>query len=165
MSPRTKSILLLLATLVIGLLLGALANGYLVRQRLDRLGNLMTPDGFSARLEQVVKPTSEQQREALRKVLEGAAPKAIQIMRQSRQDMRALNDSVKAELEDILSGEQMARLEEHLRFRRRGPWRDGRPRLEEPGPPRPPRFRRRMGRDSGRVHPDSMPPPPPPPME
>ncbi|MBT8401612.1 MAG: hypothetical protein KJO98_14135 [Rhodothermia bacterium] len=165
MSPRTKSILLLLATLIIGLLLGALINGYFVRQRLDRLGSLMTRDGYSSRLIEVVNPSNEEQREALRSVLDGASPKAIEIMRESRQAMRALNDSVKAELEDILTEEQMARLEEHLRFRRRGPWRDGRPRLEEPGPPRSPRFRRHMRRDSGRVHGDSMPPPPPPPIE
>ncbi len=163
MSPRTKSILLLLTTLVIGLLLGALINGYFVRQRLDRLGSLMTRDGYSSRLVEVVNPTSEEQRQALRSVLEGAAPRAIQIMRQSREDMRALNDSVKSELEEILSQEQMARLEEHLRFRRRGPWR-GRPGFDERGPPRPPGPRRHLRRDSGRMHLDSVPLPPPPPV-
>lgn len=165
MSPRTKSVLLLLATLIIGLLLGAIANGYFVRERLDRLGNLMTPGGFGGRVEEVLQPTSEEQRRAIREVLDAAAPRAVEIMRRSREDMRALNDSVKEQLADVLSEEQMARLEEHLRFRRRGPWR-GRPPMLEGRPPGPRRMRgRRLQADSTWGGDTLRPPPPPPPVE
>lgn len=165
MSPRTKSILLLIATLLIGLLLGALANGYFVRKRLDRLGNLMTPGGFGGQLEEVLRPNSEEQRRAIRDVLETAAPRAVDIMRRSREEMRALNDSVKEELGSILTEEQLLRLDDHLKFRRRGPWRRG-PRLMGDDPPGPGRFGRRrplQERDSLRSGVDSMRPPPPPP--
>ncbi|NNC65664.1 MAG: hypothetical protein HKN84_12830, partial [Gammaproteobacteria bacterium] len=112
MSPKTKSTLLLLATLVIGLVLGALINGYFVRQRLDRIGGLMNPGGFGEHIEAIIQPTNDEQREAIRKVLDSASPQALAVMRESRQRMRALNDSVKAELENILTEEQMERLED-----------------------------------------------------
>ena len=170
MSPRTKSVLLLLATLIIGLVLGALINGYFVRQRLARIGDFMNPAAFGGRIEEVVQPTSDEQREAIRRVLDSAAPRAVDIMRESRSRMRALNDSVRSELEDILTPEQMQRLDERMRLRRRrGPFRPGLPpmMLDDSTGHRP-RWQHRRRRPGGGPlpPPDSavgeLPPPPPP---
>lgn len=156
MSPRMKSTLLLLATLVIGLVLGALINGYFVRQRLDRIGDLMTPAGFGGRIEEVIGPTSEEQREAVRRVLDAAAPQAVAIMRESRSRMRALSDSVRTELEAILSPEQLQRLDDRMKFRRsRGPFRPGLPPILQDSTARHPRRERRHR------FPGDRPPPPP----
>ena len=170
MSPKTKSVLLLLATLVIGLILGALMNGYFVRQRLDHIGGLMNPAGFGEHMEEVIQPTSDEQREAIRKILDSAAPKAIAAMRESRAVMRALNDSVKAELANILTDEQMKRLDDRTRFRRRGPFQPGLPPMLDDSTGRRPRGEGRRRRFGNRPPPpprDSMdferPPPPPPP--
>ncbi len=172
MSPRTKSTLLLLATLVIGLVLGALLNGYFVRQRLDRIGHFATPLGFGERIERAIEPTSEEQREAIRAVLDDAAPKAVAIMRESRSRMAALNDSVKAELGNVLSEDQMKRLDERMRLRRRrGPFRPGLPPMMiDDSTHRRPRWDRRHRMRQGVPPPpmsdslvSDMPPPPPPP--
>ena len=170
MSPRTKSTLLLVATLVIGLILGALINGYFVRERLDRIGNFLTPLGFGGQIEEVIRPTSEEQREAVRAVLDDAAPRAVAIMRESRSQMRALNDSVRSALSGILTEEQMQRIDERMRLRRRrGPFRPGLPPaiLDDSTGRRPRRGRRhRFPGDRPPPPPDSaaveLPPPPPP---
>ncbi len=170
MSPRTKSVLLLVATLIIGLVLGALINGYFVRQRLARIGDFMNPAGFGGRIEEVIQPTSEEQREAVRRVLDSAAPKAVDIMRESRSRMRALNDSVRSELADILTSEQMERLDERIRLRRRrGPFRPGLPPMMlEDSTGRRPRWEHRRRRPGDGPPPpidslDAQLPPPPPP--
>lgn len=167
MTPKTKSTLLLVATLVIGLVLGALINGYFVRQRLDRIGRLMNPAGFMGRMEEVIQPTSDEQREAIRQVLDAAAPRAMAIMRESRARMKALNDSVKSELSGIVTEEQMKRLDDRTRFRRRGPFRPGLPRWMQ-GDSTDRRGRWTRGRHRPQPPADSMddvpPPPPPPPM-
>jgi hypothetical protein len=162
--------MLLLATLIIGLVLGALINGYFVRQRLARIGDFMNPAGFGGRIEEVVQPTSDEQRAAIRSVLDGAAPMAVEIMRESRSRMRALNDSVRSELSGILTSEQMERLDERMRLRRRrGPFRPGLPPMMlDDSTGRRPRWEHRRRRPGGGPPPpaDSMgaqlPPPPPP---
>ena len=137
MKPGTKSVLLLFATLLIGMVIGSLVTGALNSRRLDRLVEMRSARGMAYFLEEVVRPESPEQLEQIRAVLEAAGPLFAAEMAGSRERMRQLTDSVRAELEPLLTPEQRARLDERMRITRgrmpfgppgaRGP-EDGRPR-------------------------------------
>ena len=158
MTASTKSALMLFSTLLIGMLLGSLITGAVNNRRMRSLAEMRSARGLAYYLEDVVEPESAEQREAIRAVLDEAAPKFSEVMLESREQMRALTDSVLAELDPLLTEEQRARLEERMRIGPRG----------APGGPRPEDARRRRrprpegNRDSGAPPPASHDGPPPP---
>jgi len=152
MTASTKSALMLFSTLLIGMLLGSMITGAANNRRMRNLAEMRSARGLAFFLEGVVEPENEEQREAIRAILDEAAPKFSAEMTESRDRMRALTDSVRAELDPLLTEEQRHRLEERIRIgRTRG----------APGAQRPDddRRRRRPPPDRG---PDHEPPPPPP---
>jgi hypothetical protein len=124
---RTKSVLILSATLLIGIVLGGVISGAIVNRRLQHLTELRRPGGLSFFLEHAIQPESEEQAEAIHDVLDRMGPKFHEILEQSHREMEALRDSVRVELDPILTEEQKERLEERTRMR--------------PGFMRPPGFR------------------------
>ncbi len=147
MSARTKSVLLVIATLLIGLVLGALLNARLAERRIERIASLRSERGFVQFIEDAVQPRDDSQREAIRDVLRRAGERMAAHQERSRREARAMLDSTRAELADVLTPEQMQRLDERFeagrRMRRFGP--EQRHRGEGP-----PRYGRRF-RDSTRV--------------
>ena len=136
MSARTKSILLLLATLLIGMVLGALVNARLAEQRLERIAFLRSSHGFVRFWEEAVEPQDEAQREAIEAVLQQSARRLAEHMRTSQGEMQDIIDSTKTQLDVLLTPEQRARLERRMQRRRENRFEDRRPRFEERrGPP------------------------------
>ena len=128
MSARTKSALLLGFVLLLGIVLGALGSGTIFQKRMAAITELRTARGMAFVLEEVVRPETEEQRQAFRSAIEETAPAYAAVFERTGQDLRALNDSILARVRPILSPEQVTRLEEHLSMRRRGrlgPRRDG----------------------------------------
>lgn len=119
MTDRTKSALLIVATLVIGMVLGSLVTGAIANRRLDSLAEAR--GRMSAFFVDAIEPESEEQAEAIRKVLDGAAPRFKEIFESTRGEMKRLSDSVMAELDPILTDAQKERLEKRMRFRPRRP--------------------------------------------
>ena len=160
MTDRTKSALLIGITLVIGMVLGSLVTGAIANRRLDSLAEAR--GRVSAFFVDAIEPESEEQAEAIRKVLDGAAPRFREIFESTRDEMKRLSDSVMAELDPILTDAQKERLEKRMHFRpRRPPFGPGeKARFGEPPPGGPPgmrgpppgdsmeRFRRRHPADS-----------------
>lgn len=133
-SPRTKSVLILLATLVLGALLGAVVTGWWVQQRVDRLRAVRTADGFVERVVQRVEPVSSAQRDSIIAITQYRARQLSDLRQSHRRDTRAIFDSLRQDLQPVLTEEQDARLERQMpRHGRRGG--DG-PR-RRPGPRRP----------------------------
>ena len=153
MTARSKSILLLLATLLIGMVLGALINARLAEQRLERIAFLRTSRGFVRFWEEAVEPQDERQREAIEAVLEQAGRRLAEHMQTSRGEMQNIIDSTKTELDALLTPEQRERLERRMRRR-------GQNRFEDR---RPERFEERRG-PPGRGGPPGGPPRPRPPQ-
>lgn len=137
MTARTKSILLLLGALLIGVLIGGLIQASMVEQRIERIGYLRSERGFIRHVERLVEPHDEAQREAIRSVLRRNAQRMVDLRLDFRNEVSALLDSTRAELDSVLTDEQMERLEEEIRTRepdrrpRRGRMPGGRRR---PGP-------------------------------
>ena len=153
MTASTKSVLMLFSTLLIGVLLGSLTTGAVNNRRMHNLAEMRSARGLAFYLEDVVQPVSEEQREAIRAVLDEAAPKFAETMMESRERMRELTDSVRAELDPLLTEDQRQRLEERMRIGRGMP--HGSP--GEPGPDDE-RRRRRPPPEGDRHH--GTPPPP-----
>jgi hypothetical protein len=158
MTASTKSALMLFSTLLIGMLLGSLLTGAVNNRRMRNLAEMRSARGFAIHLEEVVRPESEEQREAIRAVLDEAAPKFGDAMRESRERMRSLTDSVRAELDPLLTEEQRERLEERMRFGPRGA--PGALRQEEDRRRRHPRSEAEQD-SGGRPPPGHEVPPPP----
>jgi len=130
MNVQTKTAAILIATLLLGVLLGALLSGMLLRRGFEtRLARMRTPPGFINRFEAVIQP-DESQREELRRIL----AKHARRFEEYRAQFPALMDSLRKDLDPILTDEQKQRLRRVVRLHERGrlrprerPWR-GRPR-------------------------------------
>jgi hypothetical protein len=157
MTSRTKSALFLGGALVTGVVLGALLVGAFVAHRVDRLDALREPTRLARFMENAIAPTSPAQRDSIRTVLRYRARQASAILQTTRRDLRAVQDSLRADLEPLLSEEQLERLRKRMRMGPPGP----RPRLLRRGPvPRP--DRRPLLRRDRSLHPDSAERPSPP---
>lgn len=133
MSANIKSLILLAATLVVGFSLGLFADATLVRGRRDRIGQLQRPPGFVAHMEDVIRPHSDAQRDSIRPVLQAQADRNDQIVRTSRQQLRAELDSMRTALSPMLDASQRDRLAREVE---RGPgFGRGGPGFGRGGPP------------------------------
>ena len=141
MTARTKSALILVATLVVGILLGALGTSVVFNQRLEKIIAIGQPDGFSLTLEEVIQPHDEAQRAQIRAVLRQTGQRMHEQRRAHFEDLIGLFDSTRAALEPLLTDEQKERFDAWIERDRR-PWRARRPgerprfrRRPAPGPP------------------------------
>jgi hypothetical protein len=104
----------LLATLILGVLLGALLTGAVIRHRVAERSALLTPKGLAAYVEAAAGAETEAQRGAIREAAARAAPAVRATFRRARAEMEATVNQLRADLEPALSDEQMARLDERL---------------------------------------------------
>ena len=153
MNANIKSLILLAVTLVAGFALGVFADASLARARREGLRQLQRPPGFVARLEDVIQPHSDAQRDSIRPILEQQAAANAEIVRASRDQLRARLDSMRKTLAPMLDAGQRDRLAKELErmpdpFGRGGPGRGARGRVGGPPP------RGRVGGQPGGAPPD-----------
>lgn len=146
MNIQVKSSLIIIFTLTIGLFLGVLIDRTIMRGQFEkRVGKMRSPEGFIHMMERIIEP-DESQREDIRKILDKYSNRFHEIASNSHTKMAAVMDSLRIELEPVLTGEQKARLKnrmEHIRS-----W-------EKDGPP----FRRPKRHHLGRRDKDRPPGP------
>ncbi len=134
MKIKYKTVLLLLGTLVLGIVFGIMIHATFIRSQFRRqIRHIQTPIGFMHHFEKLIEPTEEQQIQ-FEKVLK----KHFVEMEKHRTVFRALMDSLKTDIDSILTEEQRQRLQKSM-F------------LERPKPPRgapfpPPDFMKPPGR-------------------
>jgi predicted RNase H-like nuclease (RuvC/YqgF family) len=134
LSPKIQSALLLLLTLAIGFAGGVLVSGQFYRQKVEKIRRFVRDqDRFAEHLLDQIQAT-EAQREALTPILTHHMETVRDLNRAHIQQMRGKMDSLRRELEEHLSPDQMKQLGRELRF-----------------------FRLRKG--GGRSHPPHGPPP------
>jgi len=119
-SPRTKSVLLLVVTLLLGIVLGGVLTGWWVQNRADRVRALRTPSGFVERVVERVEPTSAAQRDSVQLIARRTARQLEGLRRSHRQQTMAVLDSMRTELRTVLSEEQISTLDRRLERRHRG---------------------------------------------
>lgn len=118
MTPRVRSYVILGATLLIGVVLGAVLVGALGQFRADRIEGMRHEDRFVRDMERILRPRDDAQADALRPVLQRTAQRNREIMADFDSRMRTTLESLIEELEPLLDEEQLRRLR---RFAERPP--------------------------------------------
>ena len=119
MTARTKSILLLLGTLLIGMLLGAFVHTLMVEDRIERITSLRSRAGFVRFMENMIEPTDDAQRAAIRDVLEETAERLDAHHAGSREAVEEIMESFRTSLDSLLTEEQVNALNERMERKRK----------------------------------------------
>jgi len=139
MSIHSKSILILLSTLLIGILLGVVIDRMWLQKYIHRrIARLRTSEGWVDMLERQIAP-ADSQKVIIRKILTDHAEKMKAFHEKGRQQIGALMDSLRTELEPYLTEEQKTLFNERFeRFRKwpkKGAYFEHRDRKRPPPPP------------------------------
>jgi len=129
MKTETRSRLFLAATLLLGMVLGALLVGA-IGQWLA--GPPRGPDGFVGHMERMLRPRDEAQREAMRPIFEAADARNREIIDETRDAMRQALVQMRGELAPLLEQDQLDRLDRFIEDNRGDPF------APPPGPGRRP---------------------------
>jgi hypothetical protein len=149
MKIETKTYFVIAITLVIGMILGSLITAGVVHRRARRFMSLGHPDHLAARIESIIEPT-ETQRDTVHQILMKHSRQFLEVRDRFESQLLTLRDSLKKDLDPVLTEEQRERLERqpkpprHYREGEPGPWRD-----RELGPPPPPGEERPPGPPPG----------------
>ena len=134
MTVGAKSILVLLATLVLGMVIGALSFSAYQRYRFRDALRLVRPARFVDGIERALEPMDDAKREAVRSELHKFHQRMREQREAERRGRRSHLDSIEAVLSPHLDAGQKERLREYLSAHKRigRPGRRGPPRR---GPP------------------------------
>ena len=125
MNAKTKSALVLLGTLILGIVIGVLVQTTVHNQQVERARSLRDRGALSDVIERVVEPNSDQQVEAIRVIVGRFEAQLSELSRESWLMRSAIFDSMHEALVDsVLSGDQALALGE-WRERNRRPSRRG----------------------------------------
>jgi hypothetical protein len=105
-----KSSLILFATLLLGIAIGALGAGALFHHRGGHLRELRHPGGFVQHMERIIQPRDEAQREAIRPILEETDRLHWSIMDSTHARMMTEMESLRERLAPHLDEAQRERL-------------------------------------------------------
>jgi hypothetical protein len=117
MNTKTKSTIVLIGVLLIGIVIGALGSS-LIRRSMweERVARFRSPEGFSERLIHIIKPDPAQE-EKVRQILLKHHDKMEKITEASRTMIKEHADSLLIDLQPVLNPEQLARLKDILHRR------------------------------------------------
>lgn len=127
MTTRVKSAILLVVTLIIGGVIGALLQAQLAEKRFDRMESMRSNRGFARMIERSIEFESPEQKEQVLEIVDEAGQQLFENMQRTRRDARTILDSTRERLSEVLSEAQMEKLEEQLTRRREGRRRGHRP--------------------------------------
>lgn len=113
MTYKTQSILILLGTLLIGIIVGALGSGLIRGERERRFEHMLPRERFYHFMERVIRPT-DQQREQFEHILQKRSEQLAKLVENHEDQMFAIYDSMRTELTSILTDEQRRRFEAEL---------------------------------------------------
>jgi Spy/CpxP family protein refolding chaperone len=113
MKTRSKAVFIILGTLVVGIVIGALGSGTWRQKREHRHERMMPHQRFLHVMERIIQPTDEQ-REAIDQILEKRSEQISAIQEEHESEVRAILDSLRSDLASVLTQEQRERLEKRL---------------------------------------------------
>jgi len=106
--------LILISTLIIGMILGAVLHGTYMRYHFRKnIARWRTSEGFVKRFEKVIQP-ADHQKDEVEKILNKTFENMRKKLRPRFQKFESIMDSMKLELEPFLTLEQKKRLNEYL---------------------------------------------------
>lgn len=117
MTIDARSSLILLATLLFGIAIGALGAGALAQRRSEHLRELRHRGMFVEHMERIIQPRDEAQREAIRPILEETGRRNHAILDSTHGRLQAEMDRMREELAPHLDQAQRERVEARAHFR------------------------------------------------
>ena len=110
MSVKTKITFIIIITLVIGTVIGAMLNRAILHHRISRTFSLRNPQFLVDMYENILQPDTEQSQK-IREVINKHAGLFFETRESYQEDMLTISESLQAELEPLLSPEQKKHLE------------------------------------------------------
>ena len=114
MSPRAGSALVLLGTLLLGIVLGALGSGAMRHHRSHSMHGLHHPDGLASYMLEAIEPRDDAQRQAIMPHVERAAANTTTELGSVHEELMAELTALRDSLRPILSDEQLRRLDDAM---------------------------------------------------
>jgi hypothetical protein len=109
MNLRIKTVLVLTATFIAGVVIGALISGTIRRQHINRVFQMREPAGFVGFAEEIIRPT-DAQKDTVQKILIENHKRILDIRTRHMKDLSAQMDSLNRRLKSVLTREQAERL-------------------------------------------------------
>lgn len=106
---KTRPILIIIATLIIGFVVGFLVNGYITRQKFQRFVDQDHQNALRHRMMDIIHPDADQTKE-IEPILDEYAQQVHNSMMQSRTEIQTLHEKLIDDLEPYLNEQQMERL-------------------------------------------------------
>jgi hypothetical protein len=108
---KTRSIILILATLIIGFILGMLISAQIRYQRLKPVQAYFSEERFRDAFYRTIQP-DEKQKEKIDKILNNYARLNSELQRNFRKEFEANMEKMRTELDSCLTREQLVRVKE-----------------------------------------------------
>lgn len=113
MNIKLKITLFIITTLVLGIIIGAMLNRALIQNRIKNILSKRTPDVFVPFIEERIEPDPIQSKE-IRNILKKHAKHIEDIRANFRVELQSAFESLRTELDPLLTPEQKKRLERGL---------------------------------------------------
>ncbi|MGH7564409.1 MAG: hypothetical protein ACREK5_08295 [Gemmatimonadota bacterium] len=117
MTIDARSSLILLATLLLGIAIGALGAGALAQRRSEHLREMRLRGMFVDHMEQIIRPRDEAQREAIRPILEETGRRNHALLDSTHTRLETEMDRMRERLAPHLDEAQRERVEALAHFR------------------------------------------------
>jgi len=121
MSMKSKVTFIIVITLVLGIFVGFMLNRIYSQSRVRNILSRRSPDFFVTFYERILEPDTKQSK-MIGEILDTHAKQVSAIRENFQEELQSLFESMKAQIEPILTPEQKERLKE--RFPRPSPYRD-----------------------------------------
>lgn len=113
MTPKLKVTLILLATLIIGIIIGAVGRGVFMKGRHRKLDSIERTEVFLSRVDEAVRPDSSQKGK-VDEIAKRAADRITVLFDHHDAEMATIVDTMKRELAAVLTSQQLQQLDREL---------------------------------------------------
>jgi Spy/CpxP family protein refolding chaperone len=111
MNIKLKTSLIIIFTLVVGIVIGALLNRALMQNRVQRVLSMRRPNVFTHSYLEIIKPNPDQTKQ-IREILERNGQVMEEIRSKSREDLESAMSAMMTELKSVLTPEQIRQLQD-----------------------------------------------------
>jgi len=119
MNIKVKTTFIIIITLIIGIVLGAMFNRAFMHLRIRRAFDMVNPSRSMVMLERAIGPNPDQ-RKLVKEILQKHANDVAELRKNLTEGMQSSFESMRKDLDSVLTPEQKKRLEKMMRERR--PW-------------------------------------------
>jgi hypothetical protein len=116
---KTKYILLLFGTLIVGILIGTLTTGRVTRNKVEKIKSFNTREGFRDHLYKIIQPTPAQ-KELLEPILDSFSDVHWELMKGHWNNQKVLFDQMDSTIKPLITEEQFRILMDHKQKTKKG---------------------------------------------